>query len=172
MLDPGYLDGIADAPDPVVRAKHDECTEVETEVSYVRRLAQARIEKLSARDGFRHVATVGVRYETPPDALLAIVADVERRLRAEPLVDPKSAMAHFTGFGDSALNIEMRATFQTLDMPTYRAAVQRLNVDVMRIVAAHGSGFAFPSRTVYMAQDTGIGAAAVTGASPSRPPQP
>lgn len=135
-------------------------------------LAQARIEKLSARDGFRHVATVGVRYETPPDALLAIVADVERRLRAEPLVDPKSAMAHFTGFGDSALNIEMRATFQTLDMPTYRAAVQRLNVDVMRIVAAHGSGFAFPSRTVYMAQDTGIGAAAVTGASPSRPPQP
>jgi methyl coenzyme M reductase beta subunit len=44
-------------------------------------------------------------------------------------------------------------------MPTYRAAVQRVNVDVMRIVARHGSGFAFPSRTVYMAQDTGVGRA-------------
>ena len=118
-------------------------------------LAQARIEKLSARDGFRHVATVGVRHETPPDTVLAIVADIERRLREDPLVDPKSAMAHFTGFGESALTIEYRATFRTLDMPTYRAAVQRINVDLMRIVARHGSGFAFPSRTVYMAQDAG-----------------
>jgi len=119
-------------------------------------LAQARIEKLSARDGFRHVATIGLRYETPPEAMLSIVADIEKRLRAEPLVDPKSAMAHFIGFGDSSLNVELRATFQTLDAVEYRAALQRLNLDLMRIVAARGSGFAFPSRTVYMAQDTGI----------------
>jgi MscS family membrane protein len=120
-------------------------------------LAQARIEKLSARDGFRHVVSLGLRYETSPDTVLAIVADLERRVREEPLVDPKSAMAHFTGFGESSLNVEVRAMFRTLDMPTYRAAVQRLNVDFMRIVARHGSGFAFPSRTVYMAQDAGIG---------------
>ena len=120
-------------------------------------LAQARIEKLSARDGFRHVATLGLRYETPPDTMLAIVADLEQRLKEEPLVDPKSAMAHFTGFGESSLNVEVRAMFRTLDMPAYRAAVQRMNVDFMRIVARHGSGFAFPSRTVYMAQDAGTG---------------
>jgi MscS family membrane protein len=120
-------------------------------------LAQARIEKLSARDGFRHVATLGLRYETPPEAMQAIVADIERRLRDEPLVDPKSAMAHFIGFGDSSLNVELRATFQTLDVLAYRAALQRLNLDLMRIVADRGSGFAFPSRTVYMAHDAGIG---------------
>ncbi len=120
-------------------------------------LAQARIEKLSARDGFRHVATLGLRYETSPEAMQAIVADIEGRLRDEPLVDPKSAMAHFIGFGDSSLNVELRATFQTLDVLAYRAALQRLNLDLMRIVAARGSGFAFPSRTVYMAQDAGIG---------------
>ena len=121
-------------------------------------LAQARIEKLSARDGFRHVVTLGLRYETGPDTVLAIVGELEQRMKDEPLVDPKSAMAHFTGFGESALNVEVRGMFRTLDMPTYRAAVQRLNADFMRIVARHGSGFAFPSRTVYMAQDTGIGA--------------
>jgi small-conductance mechanosensitive channel len=54
-------------------------------------------------------------------------------------------------------NIEVRATFRTRDMPTYRAAIQRINLDCMRIVARHGSGFAFPSRTVYMAQDAGVG---------------
>lgn len=123
-------------------------------------LAQARIEKLSARDGFRHVVTLGLRYETSPDTVLAIVADLEQRMKDEPLVDPKSAMAHFTGFGESSLNVEVRGMFRTLDMPTYRAAVQRLNADFMRIVARRGSGFAFPSRTVYMAQDSGIGAGA------------
>ena len=132
-------------------------------------LAQARIEKLSARDGFRHVATVGVRYETPPDTVLAIVADIERRLREDPLVDPKSAMAHFTGFGESALTIEYRAMFRTLDMPTYRATVQRINVDLMRIVARHGSGFAFPSRTVYMAQDGAFRTEGSPSAARARP---
>jgi MscS family membrane protein len=120
-------------------------------------LAQSRIEKLSARDGFRHVATIGVRYETSPETMVAVVAELEKRLREDPLVDPASAMAHFVGFGESSLNIEVRATFRTRDMPTYRAAIQRINLDCMRIVARHGSGFAFPSRTVYMAQDAGVG---------------
>ena len=120
-------------------------------------LAQARIEKLSARDGFRHVATLGLRYETGAEAMDAIVADLRVRLRAEPLVDPDSVLVHFLGFGDSSLNVDIRATFRTLDMPLYREAVQRLNLDFMQIVARHGSGFAFPSRTVYMAQDSGIG---------------
>jgi MscS family membrane protein len=120
-------------------------------------LAQSRIEKLSARDGFRHVVTLGVRYETSPEAMLAIVADLEARMKEEPLVDPASAMAHWIGFGESSLNIEVRGMFRTLDMPTYRAAIQRLNADFVRIVARHGSGFAFPSRTVYMAQDGGLG---------------
>ena len=122
-------------------------------------LAQSRIEKLSARDGFRHVVTLGVRYETSPEAMLAIVADLEARMKEEPLVDPASAMAHWIGFGESSLNIEVRGMFRTLDMPTYRAAIQRLNADFVRIVARHGSGFAFPSRTVYMAQDGGLGKA-------------
>ncbi len=123
-------------------------------------LAQARVEKLSARDGFRHVAVLGLRYETGPDAMQAIVADLRERLRQEPLVDPDTVLVHFMGFGDFSLNVELRATFRTLDMPAYRDAVQRLNLDFMQIVARRGSGFAFPSRTVYMAQDGGIGAAA------------
>ena len=53
VLAPGYLDGLADVPDDALRAMHDECTEVETEVSYVRRLAQARIEILRAEQDRR-----------------------------------------------------------------------------------------------------------------------
>jgi hypothetical protein len=48
MLDEGYLDGLDGKPLDEVRAMHEECLEVETEVSYVRRLAQARIDIVSA----------------------------------------------------------------------------------------------------------------------------
>ena len=48
MLDEGYLDDLAAKPIESVRSMHEECMEVETEVSYVRRLAQARIDIVSA----------------------------------------------------------------------------------------------------------------------------
>jgi hypothetical protein len=48
MLGPGYLDGLADRSIDDVRAMHEETMEVETELSYVRRLAQARIEIVNA----------------------------------------------------------------------------------------------------------------------------
>jgi methyl coenzyme M reductase beta subunit len=40
-----------------------------------------------------------------------------------------------------------------------------VNLDFMDIVTRHGSGFAFPSRTVYMAQDTGVGKRAAAGSA-------
>ena len=48
MLGGAYLDGLAAKPLDEVDAMHKACSEVETEVSYVRRLAQARIDILSA----------------------------------------------------------------------------------------------------------------------------
>jgi hypothetical protein len=44
ILEPSYVEGLVDKPIDEVRAMHEECLEVETEVSYVRRLAQARID--------------------------------------------------------------------------------------------------------------------------------
>jgi hypothetical protein len=48
MLAPEYLAGLGDQTLDQVRAMHEECLEVETEVSYVRRLAQARIDIVRA----------------------------------------------------------------------------------------------------------------------------
>jgi hypothetical protein len=48
ILDPGYLDGVGDRTLDELREMHEECLEVETEVSYVRRLAQARIDIVTA----------------------------------------------------------------------------------------------------------------------------
>ena len=53
MLAPEYLEGLEDRSLDEVRGLHEECMEIETEVSYVRRLAQARMEILRAEQNRR-----------------------------------------------------------------------------------------------------------------------
>jgi len=48
ILEPEYIARVDTRSEEELRAMHDECTELETEVSYVRRLAQARIDILQA----------------------------------------------------------------------------------------------------------------------------
>jgi hypothetical protein len=48
VLDPDYLVDLESRSVDELRAKHAECVELETEVSYVRRLTQARIDILEA----------------------------------------------------------------------------------------------------------------------------
>jgi hypothetical protein len=48
VLDPAYLTDIPSCSLEDLRARHAECLEIETEVSFVRRLAQARVDILRA----------------------------------------------------------------------------------------------------------------------------
>lgn len=48
IVDPAYLEGLGDKPLEQLRSMRDECKEAETEISFERRLAQARIDILSA----------------------------------------------------------------------------------------------------------------------------
>jgi len=48
VLEPDYVDDLASASLEEIRTRHSECLEIETEVSYVRRLAQARLDILRA----------------------------------------------------------------------------------------------------------------------------
>jgi hypothetical protein len=49
--DPAFLVGLTDWPLDELRRCHSECLEIETEVSYVRRVAQARLDILEAELG-------------------------------------------------------------------------------------------------------------------------
>lgn len=117
-------------------------------------LAQSRIEKLSARDGFRLNATLGLRYETTAAQMRAIVADIRSLLENDAMVDRESVRVHFLLFNNSSLDIDIKGLIKTEDPAQYRATLERFNLSFMEIVARHGSGFAFPSQTVYLARDS------------------
>jgi hypothetical protein len=79
VLDPAYLSALPERSVDELRAMHAECLELETEVSYVRRLAQARIDILEAERGRR---ARGGSVEDLINALPQILADTGPRANA------------------------------------------------------------------------------------------
>ena len=75
MLEPAYLDGLSDLTMDEVQTLHEECLDVETELSYVRRLAQARIDIVEAElDRRAEGGTIGDLVAALPDILAREVA--------------------------------------------------------------------------------------------------
>ena len=79
-------------------------------------------------------------------------------LLAHPRVLDEEPRVRFAGFGDFSLNVEIRVDIDTSDANEFRAIREDIYLRVMKIVKDAGTGFAFPSRTVYQARDDGLDA--------------
>jgi hypothetical protein len=86
ILDPAYLGELPSRATDELQGMHDECVEVETEVSYVRRLAQARVDILVAELDRRDA---GGSLGSLIDALPQILADSGARAGAESVRMPQ-----------------------------------------------------------------------------------
>ncbi len=116
-------------------------------------LAAMQIENYSERDSNLLRTTIGLRYETTPDQLRAVLADIRAMLVAHPEVTAEPARARFLEFGDSALMIEIFAYVRESDYNGYLAIREDLMLRVMEIAQRNGTSVAFPSRTVYLRRD-------------------
>ena len=83
VLDPAYLAGMADADTEQLHEMKTECVELETEASFVRRLAQARIDILEAE----------TRRRAEGGSLADLIANLSQIL-ADPGPRPGPAQAH------------------------------------------------------------------------------
>jgi MscS family membrane protein len=62
----------------------------------------------------------------------------------------------FGGFGDCSLNVDVFAYVNTQDWNEFLGIREDLQLRMMDVVADSGTGFAFPSRTLYFARDKGL----------------
>jgi MscS family membrane protein len=113
------------------------------------RLAEERIETFGERDRFFFGHDLGVTYDTTPDQIRRIAAAIEARVREEPALWPETVIVKTVAFADSAITIRVRAWFEVADFPAFLEVQHGLLLSFMDIIAAEGSSFAFPSRTVY-----------------------
>lgn len=120
-------------------------------------LANVAIENMAARDRIRFVTTLQLRYETTADQLRAVLEGLRALLGGHPRVDRELLLrVRFAGLGESSLNVEVQCWITSRDEEEFRAIREELLLGMMDVVAANGSGFAFPSRTVYMATGAGL----------------
>jgi MscS family membrane protein len=104
------------------------------------------------------LTVLGLRYETTGDQLRFVLARLREMLLAHPRVVDDEPNVRFVGFGDSALNVEIRVHIGTSDGIEFSAIREDIYLRVMNIVKDAGTGFAFPSRTLYYARDDGLDA--------------
>jgi MscS family membrane protein len=74
-------------------------------------------------------------------------------LRDHPKVDANSARVRFVGLGAHSLDVELFCYVHALDHSGFLETQEELLLSCMEIVAANGTGFAFPSQTLYLRQD-------------------
>ena len=100
--------------------------------------------------------TIGLRYETQPDQLRHVLAKLREMFYAHPKIANDTVRVRFISYGASSLDISIRVYALTREWNEFYAIQEDILLRVSDIVRASGTGFAFPSQTVYVRQDEGL----------------
>jgi MscS family membrane protein len=132
-------------------------TDARTELSIPNgALAIMSIENFTRRDKILFNPVLAIRYDTSADQLRYLLAEVRRMLYAHPKVESQSASIRFANFDASALRLEIAGYILTQDANEFAAIREDLLLRIMNIVEESGTGFAFPSQTLYFSRDSGL----------------
>ncbi len=114
------------------------------------------IENFSKRDLFLYHKTIGLRYETTSHQMRYVLVELRKILYAHPMVDPNPARVRFLGYGSDALQIEIYAYTIAKDWNDYLGIQEDINLRLAKVIEESGSGFAFPSQRLYIAEEKGL----------------
>lgn len=118
-------------------------------------LSSIKIENFAPRDKFLFNPVLGLRYETTPEQLRYLLVELRAILYAHPKID-SGARIRFTGFAPDSLKLEVWSYIKTISNDEFLEVQEDLYLRFMEKIEASGTGFAFPSQTLYFAKDTGV----------------
>lgn len=126
-------------------------------------MGNATITNVTRRPNIKTIMNLGLTYDTP-------TPKVERALAILKEIYRGHAMTHdvwisFNQFADSSLNIQVVHWWNSTDYKAYLEGMQEMNLAIKRRFDEERIDFAFPSRTLYLRQDT-------AGQGPEQPPLP
>ena len=114
------------------------------------------LNNFSKRGKIWYHPKISLRYETTPDQIRAILAEIKKLLTSHPKVLPDPARVRFTKFGAYSLDLDIFAYIDVTAYGEYLAIAEDLNLQIMNIVAQAGSSFALPSQTTYLESGKGF----------------
>ncbi len=120
--------------------------------------SEMQLDNFMARDRRLFKTVLNLRYETTPDQLRYILAELRTLLLGHPKVTPDPARVRFVGMGTYSLDVEIFAYLRCQDQNAFLAIQEDLLLRMIDIVNESGTGFAFPSQTTYVGHDGGVDA--------------
>lgn len=110
-------------------------------------LLQSRVKNYKRMNDRRVLFTLGVVYETSYESLVKIPEIVKEIISGEPKA--RFGRAHFSGYGDFALNHDIVYFVLTPLFDDYMDVQQNINLKIFRKFAEEGIEFAYPTRKVF-----------------------
>jgi MscS family membrane protein len=117
------------------------------------------IENFSHRDRFWFHPILNLRYETTPEQMRRVLQALREMLKAHPKVEHDSARVRLIGLAAYSLDVEIFAYVVARNHDEFLEIQESLLLNCMDIVDTCGTGFAFPSQTLYLGRDGGLAAA-------------
>ena len=126
-------------------------------------LVNDSIENMGRRRTIQRTLNLQITYDTPRESISAAVAAL-RDMLAEPGIrepihpvigwDKHPPRVFFNDFNTDSLNLQVSYHFAPPDQGAFNEHAQKVNFRIFEVFERLGVAFAFPSRTVYLANDT------------------
>ena len=121
-------------------------------------LLQSRIKNYKRMNTRRILFSLGVVYETSYDKLVKVPGLIKEIIDGEPKA--RFGRAHFSSYGDFALNYDIVYFVLTPSFDDYMDIQQNVNLEIFKRFSEEGIEFAYPTRKVFLDSTD----AALTGA--------
>ncbi len=113
-------------------------------------LTSSRVHNYKQMHERRVVFSIGLVYDTPADSLEIIPGLIQDIIEGQE--GARFDRAHFKSYGDFSLNFEIVYYVLSPDYTVYMNIQQAINLAIFRAFEERGLEFAFPTRTVHLAQ--------------------
>jgi MscS family membrane protein len=118
------------------------------------RMVSSAVENIGRRPHIRRMMNLTITYDTPPDKVERAVEIIEDILDNHEGMKPDfPPRVFFNDFNDWALNLLVLYWYHPPDYWAFCAFSQGVNLKIMRAFEEEGIEFAFPSQTLYHAND-------------------
>ncbi|MGV3772324.1 MAG: mechanosensitive ion channel family protein [Verrucomicrobiales bacterium] len=115
-------------------------------------MGTATITNITRRPNIKTVMTIGITYDTKTEKVKRAVEILKDVYKGHPKTH--DLVVGFNQFGESSLNIQVIHWWGALDYKEYVAGMEQMNLTIKDRFDAEGISFAFPSRTLYLKQDS------------------
>ena len=112
------------------------------------------VQNIGKRPHIRRLANITVTYDTPPEKVRRAVEIIKEILADHEGIHPDfPPRVFFSDFNDCSLNIIMLYWYHPPDYWAYMAFTEKVNHEILTRFNEEGIEFAFPTQTLYLAND-------------------